>query len=85
MAIGAVLDHGLVFKEEGTPFFCMALETGFIDRVFLHQFRTRRAVGIVAIGTGNFALLNGVMRDFFDVDALLFVAIKADLRLSEFA
>lgn len=49
MAIGAVFGHRLMFPEEGAAFFRMASVASLNDRIFLKQFGSGRAMGIVAI------------------------------------
>src|SRR5665647_2807487 len=73
MAIGAVFGHRLMFPEEGTAFFGMAGEAGFIDRVFLQQLGTGRAMGVVTVGANHLAFTNGVVRNLVAICALFLV------------
>ncbi len=85
MAIGAVLGRWLMLPQEGAAFFSVAGVAGFSDRVLLQQFGTGRAMGIVAIGTDNLTLTDGVVRNFLAIRALFLVAGKTDFRLRLFA
>lgn len=84
MATGAVFSHGLMFPEEGTTFFGMAGEAGFINRVFLQQLGTSRAMRVVAVGANHLAFTDGVVRNLVALGTLLLMAGKTDLGLGLF-
>ena len=84
VAVGAVFCHGLVLEQEGTAFFSVALIASFSDCIFLPQFGACRTMGVVTIGTSYFAFFKGVVRDFFAIRTLLFVAGVANFSLSFF-
>ena len=81
MAVGAVFGHRLMFPQEGAAFFGMAGEASLIDRVFLEQFRTGRAMGIMTIRAHYFAFTDRVMRNFVALRTLFLVAGEADFGL----
>jgi hypothetical protein len=85
VAICTILGNWLVFPQEWSAFFRMTLVASLNDRVFLQQLRACRTMWVVAIRTSYLALLNGVVRDFFVICALLFVAGVANFSLSFFA
>ena len=81
VAVGAVLGHRLVLEQEGAAFFRMALVAGLGHGVFLEQLGATGAVRVVAVRAAHFAFCNRVVRGFFAISALVFVAGIADLGL----
>jgi len=84
MAIGAIFCDGLMFPEEGTAFFGMAGEAGFIDRVFLQQLGASGTMRVVTVGANHLAFTDGVVRNLVAICALFLVARKTDLGLGLF-
>lgn len=82
MAISAIFGRGLVFEQERSASFCMALEAGFINGVFLEQLGACRAMRVVATGAHNLAFRYGMVRDTLELGTLILVAAEADFRLS---
>jgi hypothetical protein len=84
MAVGAVVIDRLMAVHERTAFLHMAGIARLINAIALHEFRSDRAMWIMAIGTSHFALGNRVMRRLVNERALLFVAVKTDIGLGTF-
>ena len=81
MACRAIFTDRLVCIHKRAAFLHMAGVADVIYAIALHEFRTDRAMRIVAIGACHFALWNRVMRKPVDLCALILVAGKADFRL----
>lgn len=84
MTDGTVLGHRLMVVHERATLFRMALETSFVDAVFLELFGTGRAMGIVTVGTAHLTFQHGMMRRLMHLRALLLVAGEAYFRLHHF-
>ncbi len=84
MAGAAIFRHRLMFPQEGAAFFSMAGVARLIEGVFLQQFGAGRAMGIMAIRTGNLAFTNRMVRNTVFLSALLLVAGVAHFRLGTF-
>jgi hypothetical protein len=81
MAVGAIVKHGAMLPQERAAFLGVAGVTGFVDRVLDQQFRTRRTVRIVAIGTDHLARIDRVRGNFVGIRTLLLMAGKTNLGL----
>lgn len=78
VAIGAILTHRLVFPQERSAFFLMALVTGLVDGILGELIGTGRAVRIMAVGAGHLAFPDRVVRSFVDLCAFVLMTGKAD-------
>ena len=85
VAISAVFCHRLVLEQEGAAFFSVALVASLGHGVLFQKFGARGTVWVVAICASHFAFFKGVVRYFFAVSTLLFVAGVANLGLGFFA
>ena len=84
MAVGTVVIDRLMVMHEGAAFLHVAGIAGFVYAIALHEFRTDRAMYIVAIRAGHFAFWNRMVRRLVVLGALLFVASVADVGLGAF-
>ena len=84
MTVGAVVIDRLVAVYERTAFLHVAGIASLVNTIALHEFRSDRAMRVMAVGTGHFAFWNRVMGRFVKERALLLVAVEADSGLSAF-
>jgi len=56
-----VFGNRCVLEYKGTSFFRMALVTKIGGRIRFYHFRTKPSMRVMAVGTFNFALLDGVL------------------------
>ena len=85
VAVDAIVGDRRVLKEEWTAFFRMAGVAGLVDTVLGHQLGCHRTMGIVAIGTRDFARFQRMGGDAQTLGPLDFVALEADFTLGAFA
>lgn len=81
MAIAAIFIDRFVVVYERAAFFHVTGVAGVDDAIALHQLRTGRAMGIVAIRASDLTFQHGVMRWLVCFDALLLVTGEANFRL----
>lgn len=62
MTVHAVFFHRRMLEHVGTALISMALEAEFINGVCLDHLGSEAAMRIMAIGTGDLALLDGMVR-----------------------
>ena len=70
-----------MLPQERAALVGMTAEAGFVDGVFDQQRRARRAVGIVAIRTGNLARRDRMGGEVMDLRTLALVTGEADFTL----
>ena len=84
VAVRAVFSDRFVGMDERSALFHVTGEASLHHAIAFHEFRSNRAMRIMAVGTRHLALGNRVMRWPVDLRTLLFMAIKADLGLGTF-
>lgn len=79
VAVGAALDHGLMFIDKRAALFCMALVAGLVDGRHFERARPHTAVRVVAIHAAHLALSQRHVPGALDLCALGLMAVETDL------